>query len=163
MIKNPNDMVQYMRQSEGREFLVQPNSIDLRLKEVFEIGDGLELYADGSRNLPEYERIKLREDNMFNFLRLGLYQVEFEESIEMPAGVCGITLLRSTMFKSGASGESGLFDSGYKGGVGMTISTEKLVRVEKGAPIAQMVFFEAEQGSLYNGYYQDGFEFKGRK
>lgn len=160
MIKNPKRLEEYIVQSKGRKILFQPNSIDLRIDEVYVIGEGLRLSANGDRELPDYARVEA-DRGWFKLRSDQLYQIEFEEKVDMPLGVCGITLLRSTMFKSGASGESGLFDSGYRGGTGMTIATRKDVQIERGAPIAQMLFFESEEGSLYSGYYQNGYKFKG--
>lgn len=157
MIKNPSHLVDHL--SGALEGNVQPNSIDLRINEVFVIGSGLVLWEDGRRKLPEYTKIE-PSDGWFTLSPTELYQVEFMESIQVPSGVCGITLLRSTMFKSGASGESGLYDTGYRGGVGMTISVKHPVSIQQGARVAQILFFEAQESSQYRGYYQDGYEFK---
>ena len=59
------------------------------------------------------------------------------------------------MLKSGSSGEPGLFDSGYTGSVGMTVSVRHASIVEVGASIMQMLFFQSTSSQLYQGMYLD--------
>lgn len=143
---------------------IQGNSVDLSVKEVYRIDGGIKIASDGKRELPPYKKVKPKiirwKDglwrNTFVFSPRHLYQVEFVEQVAIPEDMCGLTFLRSSMFKSGASGETGLFDSGYFGGTGMTISVKFKSQVEVGACIAQMVFFSAESYKMYNGIYQGG-------
>jgi dUTP pyrophosphatase len=145
---------------------VQPNSYDLRLNRVFEIMGGLTLFADGRKVLPAYRQIEpihtTQEDIQetpsppFFALRTGLlYQVEFVEAVKIPSYAAAITILRSSMSKSGASGETGLYDSGYEGNCGMTISVKHGCNIQQGASVAQIVFLSADATKLYDGEYLD--------
>ena len=82
------------------------------------------------------------------------YQVEFTAKLNLPEHLCGITLVRSTMAKSGCTGENGLFDSGYEGGCGMMVSVQTESYIEQGASIAQMIFLAANSSKMYSGFYQ---------
>ncbi|WP_420716743.1 dCTP deaminase domain-containing protein [Streptomyces sp. CoH17] len=170
-VPNPEDVVRSGVVFNHDPSLVRPNSIDLRVKEVYRIEAGISLYADGTRELPRYKRVetvqwvkppKLGPQRLeqvgdvvegYTLKPDEFYQVEFMEQFSFPLGLCGMILLRSSMHKSGASGEPGLFDSGYRGGSGISISVKHESFIERGAAIAQMVFLTADAVVAYNGYY----------
>ena len=139
--------------------LIQPNSIDLTVKSVYVISGPLILFADKEtkRQLPEYNLIKpfAYEGREMYLLEPGIrYQVELNELLSFDTSICGITLVRSTMAKSGCSGENGLFDSGYHGACGMMVSVQATSYIEVGCSIAQMIFFSTNSSKMYNGFYQ---------
>jgi deoxycytidine triphosphate deaminase len=138
---------------------VQPNSIDLTVDKIYTMSGTLVLYKDKTnRKLPEYTPLKTFEYEGLEMYRLepgNRYQVEFKEQLNLPKDICAITLVRSSMAKSGCTGENGLFDSGYSGGTGMMVSVQDESYIQVGASIAQMIFFETEASKLYNGYYQN--------
>ena len=158
-VLNPDEVV---RRGYVTNFIpdrIQPNSIDLTVKSVYVISGPLVLFADKEtkRQLPEYNLIKSfqYEGRDMYLLEPGIrYQVEFNENLSFDTSICGITLVRSTMAKSGCSGENGLFDSGYYGACGMMVQVQAESYIEVGASIAQMIFFYTEASKLYNGFYQ---------
>lgn len=138
---------------------IQPNSIDLTVASVYTISGPLVLFAgkEKRRQLPEYFPLKtfLYEGvEMFKLEPGYRYQVEFKEVLDLPSSVCGLTLVRSSMAKSGCNGENGLFDSGYKGPCGMMVSVQEESYIEIGASIAQMLFFSTDAAKMYSGFYQ---------
>lgn len=138
---------------------IQPNSIDLTVDKIYTMSGTLVLYKDTiKRKLPEYTPLKTFEYEGLEMYKLEpgqRYQVEFKEQLKLPNDVCSITLVRSSMAKSGCTGENGLFDSGYQGGTGMMVSVQDISYIQVGASIAQMLFFETEASKLYDGYYQN--------
>ena len=137
---------------------VGPNSYDLRTHRVFEITEGIHLFADGTRRLPPYREVQpfvLEGREHFKFVPGVLYQVEAKETITLPKGICALNVMRSSMHKSGASGEIGLFDSGYSGSCGMTVSVRHESFIERGASIFQLLCFEAQNTKQYDGMYMD--------
>lgn len=145
---------------------IQGNSIDLRVNRVFRIDGGITIYENNERVLPPYEEITpfhdprvdqsdRRDVEMFSFSRDHLYQVEFFEKVALPEDICAITILRSSLFKSGASGETGLFDSGYEGETGMSLNVKFDSYIERGSAVAQMIFFSTSSAKLYDGRYLD--------
>lgn len=133
----------------------QPNSYDLRTNTVYEICGGIKLYADGRKDLPQYKEIPPSQSGWYSLWPGHLYQLEFVETVEMPEELCAISVMRSSMAKSGASGEPGLYDSGYKGYCGMTVSVKHTCMIQKGAAVAQIIFMTAQTSKLYTGEYQD--------
>lgn len=143
----------------AREENFRSNSYDLRVSRVFEILDGIAIYADNSRELPPYREVKSYLDEagreVYSLSPDSVYQIETMEEVDLGEDVCAVTLMRSSMHKSGSSGEAGLYDSGYSGPCGMTVSVKKPSIVEKGASIFQIVFFESEDTEAYRGRYLD--------
>ena len=138
---------------------IQPNSIDLTLAQVYEIEGPLVLFAnkENRRRLPQYKLIKpfpYEGVDMYQLEPGKRYQAEFNELLQLPEDICALTLVRSTMAKSGCTGENGLFDSGYRGATGMMVSVQTESFIEIGACIAQMIFFKAETSKTYDGFYQ---------
>lgn len=145
---------------------VQPNSYDLRLHKVFEIRGGIRFFANGEKQLPPYQEVHPTE-GLFGYpnpsppepwfiLRKGvLYQLEFYETVSMPSHLAAISVMRSSMSKSGASGEPGLYDSGYIGQCGMTVSVDYQCEIQQGASVAQLIFMTANTSQLYEGEYLD--------
>jgi deoxycytidine triphosphate deaminase len=138
---------------------IQPNSIDLTVASVYTITGSLVLFAgkEKRRQLPEYVPLKtfLYEGvEMFKLEPGSRYQIEFNEFLDLPGHICGLTLVRSSMAKSGCTGENGLFDSGYKGPCGMMVSVQEESYIEIGASIAQILFFSTDASKMYTGFYQ---------
>jgi len=159
MIIDPLKIVNENYIANHKESNIQPNSIDLTIAKVYTIHGSLVIYADkeSRRQLPEYTEVKpfLHEGRLMYKLEPGIrYQVEFQETLAIPSNVCGITLVRSSMAKSGCTGENGLFDSGYYGACGMMVQVQAESFIEVGASIAQMIFFTASTSREYNGFYQ---------
>jgi len=138
---------------------IQPNSIDLTVDKVFTMSGTLVLYKDSTeRKLPDYTPLKTFTYEGLEMYKLEpgqRYQIEFKEQLKLPEDICALTLVRSSMAKSGCTGENGLFDSGYSGGTGMMVSVQDESYIQVGASIAQMIFFEVESSRPYNGYYQN--------
>jgi len=165
-IVNPKDVVDFGFITGVDEEDIQPNSIDLRVENVYTINGPLVLFAnkENQRQLPEYSPLRafsypvdVELKNSVDMYRLEpgqRYQIEFSAKLDLPGNICGLTLVRSTMAKSGCSGENGLFDSGYQGACGMMVSVQAESYIEVGSSIAQMLFFNASSSKMYNGFYQ---------
>lgn len=154
MIKDPAVCVRQFLKGWVEEN-IQPNSYDLRLGRVFRIDGGIKFYANGDKELPPYREQRPDRNGWFHLVTGSLYQLEFVEIVDLPLDVAAISIMRSSMSKSGASGEVGLYDSGYSGSCGMTVSVRHSCDIERGASVAQLVFFEASACKSYDGDYTD--------
>lgn len=158
-VLNPLDVIERGYISNVNRNNIQPNSIDLTVDKVYTMSGTLVLYRDTTnRKLPEYTPLKTFTYEGLEMYKLEpgqRYQIEFREQLNLREGVCALTLVRSSMAKSGCTGENGLFDTGYRGGTGMMVSVQDESYIEVGASIAQMIFLEADPSKSYNGYYQD--------
>lgn len=82
--------------------------------------------------------------------------IEIAEKISVPANAAAMLCVRSSLSRKGIFISSGVYDPGFSGASGCTIynmGKETLV-MEAGDRIAQMVFFECDPASQYNGKYQ---------
>ena len=82
--------------------------------------------------------------------------IEISERISVPANAAAMLFVRSSLSRKGIFISSGVYDPGFSGASGCTIYNMGNERVvfEKGDRIAQMVFFECDPASQYNGKYQ---------
>lgn len=158
MIIDPSTLIdKVLRNYDPRN--LQPNSYDLRVASAFQILGGITLFREKQRDgydriLPKYREVPPQHG--WIHLQTGiLYQLEMMEIVEIPDDICGMTIMRSSMAKSGASGEMGLYDSGYTGSCGMTVSVKHGCHIEVGASVAQLIFMEAKTSKTYEGMYLD--------
>lgn len=128
------------------------NSIDLRTHRVYEIRGHLDLTQE-ERILPEFVEVEF--DDILELEPHKTYQIEFYEKVHLTSSLCAISILRSTLFKSGASGEVGLYDSGYSGSTGMTVTPSIPLYVRRGTSIAQLLVFSCDSNKVYDGFYKN--------
>lgn len=86
----------------------------------------------------------------------GFLNIEIAEKISIPANAAALLCVRSSLSRRGIFISSGVYDPGFSGAAGCTIynmGDEDLV-MEAGDRIAQMVFFECDPASQYDGKYQ---------
>lgn len=90
----------------------------------------------------------------------GFLNIEIAEKISVPANAAAMLFVRSSLSRKGIFISSGVYDPGFSGASGCTIynmGNEALV-MEAGDRIAQMVFFECDPASQYDGKYQGSTE-----
>lgn len=82
--------------------------------------------------------------------------IEIAEKISVPANAAAMLFVRSSLSRKGIFISSGVYDPGFSGASGCTIYNmgDERVVFEEGDRIAQMVFFECDPASQYNGKYQ---------
>lgn len=137
----------------NKETQLQPNSIDLTVKEIRLIIDGGILYKDAkpaiylSNKLEDYnERWKLEKNQA--------YDIVFNEYVKIPKGMVGFINCRSSLNRIGAFITTGLYDSGFDNYIGAVLRTDCKISIEKNARIATIFFVKAEEAKLYAGQYQ---------
>ena len=81
------------------------------------------------------------------------YTFDSSFKINIPEGMCGWVIGRSTFNRQGILIRSSLFDSGFSGSVGATIYCFNNVAIEEGVRVGQFVMCKAENASLYKGQY----------
>jgi len=140
---------------------MQPNAIDVTLDQLWRI-DPDDIFYLSKKDKTMRSRDKLKgtwvgnmEEPSFR-LEPGQYQFESNISCDIPEGIVGWLIARSTLNRNGIFIYSGLYDSGFKsptiGGI-MYVNCRSFI--EKGARIAQFVTARAETYHMYNGQYQN--------
>lgn len=102
--------------------------------------------------------VSLRLPKGENSLRLfpgSSYNVEINESVDLPADVYSVLQIRSSFSRKGIFQSSGIYDPGFHGTCGLTLYNLSSAPIEIPANerIAQMLFFEADAASTYDGHY----------
>ena len=135
------------------ETQLQPSGFDLTLSKIFIPGNGGSIdFSNEKRKLPELTEIAL--DNYVD-LKPGIYNIVFNEYINLPKEVAAILLPRSSALSCGIEVHTALWDPGYHGRGLVYISIGRNVRLYKNARIAQMVFFYVDNpGNEYSGIYK---------
>lgn len=133
----------------------QPNGVDLRLKAVERIiNSGEEVgIINGQKQFPQTEQIKPKN---------GTYQLKKGETylinlgkLHIPAGTIGLFYLRSTFMRMGCIHTSSVADMGYDGTIINQITNPITdMKIKENERTVQMVLYEAEHDTLYDGDYQ---------
>lgn len=166
MIINPKKAVEAGWVKNIDEKAVQQNGIDLRLDRLFAVdatGDPLILHKDEKSlpNLTEQYPMEygLGSGGLFSgwYLQsLVAYQMLAMESIDIPSGACAEIVGRSTLNRSGIFFRSALYDSGFSApAIQLAIFPFASAYIERGARVCQIIFYEADSASLYQGEYKD--------
>jgi dUTP pyrophosphatase len=137
---------------------VQPNGIDLTLKEVA-------LFSSPGSLGPRTESRVLANISPLVFdglgrvdLLPGCYLVTYNEVVNLPKNIMALALPRSSLLRCGVSIHNAVWDAGYSGRSQslMMVYSPQGFRLYKNARIVQMVFFflsrEVAQG--YQGMFQ---------
>lgn len=100
------------------------------------------------------------------YLPKGTYDCELNEGVTFSETDTGYVIMRSSLNRNGVSVQSAVWDPGFTTaaddgkvfsmGVRITVDNENGLYLEKNARVAQLIVFENEPTSLYNGQFQNG-------
>lgn len=140
-----------------REVQVQPNGVDLRLHRVQYVNGRPILGRDTRINADNVQIDEITpKDGWFDLGTLhGNYLVDFQESISVPDGYCAIIITRSSLVRCGVDIFTGLWDTGFQGRLGGSLRLKNPIRLQYGARLGQVMFYESKfNGLRYSGGYQ---------
>jgi dUTP pyrophosphatase len=166
MVLNPRTMVENGVVSPVEEFQIQQHGIDLRVDDILapsyapnepymlELGRD-ETSGDSVRKVHTYSSLPI-DDNGWYTLFSGPFQIVMQEYVKIPYDACALVIMRSTLNRAGAPLLSALFDAGYHNKITVSLYPQvQPIRIQRGARVAQIVFFEADSAGAYDGIYQD--------
>jgi dUTP pyrophosphatase len=137
---------------------VQPNGIDLTLKEIALLSSPGSLgLSNESRTLSSTSPLVFDGLGRIDLLP-GCYLVTYNEVVNIPRNIIAMATSRSSLLRCGVSIHSAVWDTGYSGRSQslMVIYNPRGFRIYRNARIVQMVFFllsrEVTQG--YHGVFQ---------
>jgi len=138
---------------------VQPNGIDLTLKEVALLSSSGSLgLSNESRALSSTSPLVFDGLGRIDLLP-GCYLVTYNEVVNIPRNIIALATPRSSLLRCGVSIHSAVWDAGYSGRSQslMVVYNPRGFRIYRNARIVQMVFFllsrEVTQG--YQGIFQE--------
>ena len=132
---------------------VQPNAIDLKVAQIFDINNGVfSISEDEKVHRGSVERAP--DQDGYWTLKEGTYEIIMEGEISIGPDEAGFVITRSTLNRNGVFLTSGLYDSGYRGVMAGTMHVGcGVCRVKKGTRVGQFLCFDAEAIGRYDGSY----------
>ena len=132
---------------------LQPNGFDLSLRSVSRLqGAGTLARTNAGRVLPGYAEIAFGEDG-FVRLAAGVYQVVFNEIVDLPPDLMALGRPRSSLCRCGVGLVTAVWDAGYRGRstAMLHVVNPAGFAVERDARLLQLVFFPLD-GATEHGY-----------
>jgi dUTP pyrophosphatase len=140
------------------EAQLQPNGFDFTVNAVARLaGTGIVGVDNADRRLPALEPLQFDEDGWLD-LKQGVYQIMFNEIVDLPLGLMALARPRSTLNRCGVSIHTAVWDSGYRGRSTALLSVLNPAgfRLQQHARVMQAVFFTVTRppSAGYQGAYQ---------
>jgi len=137
---------------------VQPNGVDLSLQTVSAIhGQGILAADNAGRVLPDVNPLPFDDDG-FVTLGPGVYQVVFNEIVNLPKDMMAFGRPRSSLCRCGVTLHTAVWDAGYNGRSTslLNVANPSGFRVQRDARLLQLVFIKLarEVAEGYRGIYQ---------
>ncbi len=140
------------------ESQIQPNGLDLTLREVAEFVSPGQLGAsDASRVVSDTEPLDFDESGWLK-LSAGPYLITYNEIVNLPPNIVALGRPRSSLLRSGVSLHTAVWDAGYRGRSQslLTVHHPEGFRLQRDSRVAQLAFFRLSSPPAkgYRGRYQ---------
>ena len=137
---------------------LQPNGIDLRVERVQRLVSAARFGAsDAAREAASRDDVAADGEGWWD-LGHGAYVITYRERVNLPAHLTALLRPRSSLLRSGVAIHGAVWDAGYSGrGEGLlAVLNASGYRLQRGARVAQLVFFRLTSATLegYTGRYQ---------
>jgi len=136
---------------------VQPNGIDLTLREVALLQSSGKIAAADSQRLVSDLALLVFDGLDFVDLIPSAYIVTYNEIIHLPNNIMALATPRSSLLRCGVTINTAVWDAGYSGRSQslMVVYNPQGFRLQRNARIVQLVFFQLTQKTEgYQGAYQ---------
>jgi len=136
---------------------VQPNGIDLTLREVALLQSSGKIAAMDSQRLVSDVAPLVFDGLNFIDLMPGAYIVTYNEIIHLPKNVMALATPRSSLLRCGVTINTAVWDAGYSGRSQslMVVYNPQGFRLQRNARIVQLVFLQlTKETEGYHGAYQ---------
>lgn len=137
------------------EDCIQPNAVDLPLKEIYEITGDLVILNGKTKKHADRVKLTPNEEGLYILKGGKKYDVVFEPEVQIAEGEAGFLIQRSSLNRNGITVTSGLYDSGYNNIVGgmLHIPDGITLVIGENERLAQLLLFKSETVHLYDGDY----------
>jgi len=136
---------------------VQPNGIDLTLREVSMLQSSGKIAVKNSQRLVSDVTPLVFDGLDFIDLMPGAYIITYNEIVHLPKNVMALAAPRSSLLRCGVTINTAVWDAGYSGRSQslMVVYNPQGFRVQRNARIVQLVFLQLTQETEgYQGAYQ---------
>ena len=139
------------------ETQVQPNGIDLTLREVALLQTSGKIAASDSQRLVS-DLAPLVFDGLGSIdLMPGAYIITYNEIVHLPNNIMALARPRSSLLRCGVTVNTAVWDAGYSGRSQslMVVYNPQGFRLQRNSRIVQLVFLQlTEETEGYHGAYQ---------
>ena len=136
---------------------VQPNGIDLTLREVSMLQSSGKIAAMDSQRLVSDVAPLVFDGLNFIDLMPGAYTITYNEIVHLPKNVMALATPRSSLLRCGVTINTAVWDAGYSGRSQslMVVYNPQGFRLQRNARIVQLVFLQlTRETEGYQGVYQ---------
>ncbi len=140
------------------ETQVQPNGIDLTLREVALLQTSGKIAASDSQRLVSGLAPLVFDGLGFIDLMPGAYIITYNEIVHLPNNVMALARPRSSLLRCGVTVNTAVWDAGYSGRSQslMVVYNPQGFRLQRNARIVQLIFLQlTQQTEGYQGAYQE--------
>jgi deoxycytidine triphosphate deaminase len=131
---------------------IQPNAIDIPISKLFEL-DQTDVFDVETKLHRNRKQLTINDDGKY-WMQKGVYDFTTEVYVEVPKGIVGWLISRSTLNRNGVMIQSGLYDSGFNGPVcGMMYNISGLMSIQHESRVAQFILAESDSVGAYTGGY----------
>lgn len=150
---------------EFRKKCMQPNAIDITADRMFCMAvnsHGFVHISETTKQLPAQIELFASQplhgtlpEDMWNIQNGRIYDAMSDFYVEIPDGVAAELTIRSTLNRCGLALNSGIWDSGFKGNLGMIIHNRSLqdVWLAPHTRVCQIKFIASDSNGSYAGGY----------
>ena len=137
---------------------VQPNGIDLTLREVALLQSSGKIAVENSQRLiPELAPLVF---DGLDFIQLvpAAYIITYNEIVHLPKNIMALAFPRSSLLRCGVTVHTAVWDAGYHGRARslMVVYNPQGIRLQRNARIVQLVFWQLTgETEGYRGAYQE--------
>ena len=138
---------------------IQPNAIDITADRISRICPGVEQNAHLSETNKQFHPLiecQPDPDGYVDILPNTAYDIHSDFFVNIPNGVAGELIIRSTLNRAGLALNAGMYDSGYTGHLGMVLynRTTGLFRLKLHTRVCQLKLVRSDMSDeLYSGGY----------
>jgi len=140
------------------EAQVQPNGVDLTLREVAMLQTSGRIAASDSQRLVSGLAPLVFNGLGFIDLMPGAYVITYNEVVHLPNNVMALARPRSSLLRCGVTINTAVWDAGYSGRSQslMVVHNPQGFRLQRNARIVQLVFLQLTgETEGYHGAYQE--------
>lgn len=139
------------------EAQIQPNGIDLTLREIALLQSSGKIAVENSQRLVSDLSPLVFDGLGFIELMAGTYIITYNEIVHLPRNITALAAPRSSLLRCGVTVNTAVWDAGYSGRSQslMVVYNPQGFRLQRNARIVQLVFLKLTQETEgYHGTYQ---------
>ncbi|HEX79186.1 MAG TPA: deoxyuridine 5'-triphosphate nucleotidohydrolase [Dehalococcoidia bacterium] len=136
---------------------LQPNGIDLTLREVSMLQSTGRIAADNSQRVVSSLSPLVFDGLGYIQLAPGIYNIIYNEVVNLPENIMALATPRSSLLRCGVTVNTAVWDAGYCGRSEslMVVYHPQGFQLQKNARVIQLVFFRlTDHTQGYQGIYQ---------